>query len=152
MTVLSSYLARAGEQSEGNGAFDEFAAPDGTAREGWSVLLDQLDELDPADLLRAQREVARLLEDDNVTYTPSPASTISIADRTDAGTLALSKPQPWRLDPMPLILGDREWSSLEAGVVQRSELLDAILSDLYGARRLLARQAVPAAAVFDHEE
>jgi uncharacterized circularly permuted ATP-grasp superfamily protein/uncharacterized alpha-E superfamily protein len=152
MTVLSSYLAWAGEQSEGNGAFDEFAAPDGTAREGWSVLLDQLDELDPADLLRAQREVARLLEDDNVTYTPSPASTISIADRTDPGTLGLSEPQPWRLDPMPLILGDREWSGLEAGVVQRAELLDAILSDLYGARRLLARRAVPAAAVFDHEE
>ena len=53
---------------------------------------------------------------------------------------------------MPLILGDREWSSLEAGVVQRAELLDAIMTDLYGARRLLARQAIPAAAVLDHEE
>ena len=30
--------------------------------------------------MQAQREVARLLEDDNVTYTPSPASAISIAD------------------------------------------------------------------------
>ena len=53
---------------------------------------------------------------------------------------------------MPLILDDREWSTLEAGVVQRAELLDAILTDLYGARRLLARQAIPAAAVLDHDE
>ena len=84
MTVLTRYLAQAGQQSgSGNGAFDEFAAPDGSAREGWSVLLDQLDDMDPADLVRAQHEVARLLEDDNVTYTPSPASTISIADQVD---------------------------------------------------------------------
>ena len=37
-------------------------------------------------------------------------------------------------------------------MVQRAELLDAILTDLYGARRLLARQAIPAAAVLDHDE
>jgi uncharacterized circularly permuted ATP-grasp superfamily protein/uncharacterized alpha-E superfamily protein len=153
VTVLTRYLARARQQSgSGDGAFDEFAAPDGSAREGWSVLLDELDELDPADLVRAQHEVARLLEDENVTYTPSPASTISIADQPAPAQIPLSEPRPWRLDPLPLILGDREWSSLEAGVVQRAELLDAIMADLYGARRLLARQAVPAAAVFDHEE
>ena len=93
----------------------------------------QLGALEPADLVQAQREVARLLEDDNVTYTPSPASTVSIADRPDTAQLPLSEPQPWRLDPLPLILDDREWSSLEAGVVQRAELLDAIMADLYGA-------------------
>ena len=56
------------------------------------------------------------------------------------------------LDPLPLILDDREWASLEAGLVQRAELLDAILADLYGARRLLARGLIPAAAIFDHDE
>ena len=40
---------------------------------------DGLDELAGTDLL-GQREVARLLEDDSVTYTPSPASAISIVD------------------------------------------------------------------------
>ena len=99
-------------------------------------------------MLRAQREVARLLEDDNVTYTPNPASTVSIAEepnghgpRNAATVTDLAEPQPWRLDPLPLILDDREWASLEAGLVQRAELLDAILADLYGARRLLSRQA-----------
>jgi uncharacterized circularly permuted ATP-grasp superfamily protein/uncharacterized alpha-E superfamily protein len=153
VTVLSRYLADLAEPvGTGESGFDELATADGAARPGWAGLLDQLNTLEPTDLRRAQREVARLLEDDNVTYTPSPASTVSIADRTDAVPPAPTEPRPWRLDPLPLILDDREWSSLEAGAVQRAELLDAILADLYGARRLLARQAIPAAAVLDHDE
>ena len=128
--------------------FDEFAAADGSVRQGWSSLLDGLDEFADKELLQAQREVARLLEDDNVTYTPNPASAISIADEPNghgpaAGTpTGLVEPQPWRLDPLPLILDDREWAGLEAGLVQRAELLDAIMADLYGARRLLARRLI----------
>ena len=153
MTVLQRYLADLAEPADAeDGAFDELAAADGSARPGWSGLLAQLSALEPVDLVRAQREVARLLEDDNVTYTPSPTSTLSVADPPDAVAPALIEPRPWRLDPLPLILDDREWSSLEAGVVQRAELLDAILADLYGARRLLARRTIPAAAVLDHDE
>ncbi|MCE3275283.1 MAG: hypothetical protein K0R13_1138 [Propionibacteriaceae bacterium] len=160
MTVLSQYLATASQITtmDREPAFDEFAAADGSVRQGWSSLLEGLDEFADKELLQAQREVARLLEDDNVTYTPSPASAISIADEPNghgpaAGALTgLVEPQPWRLDPLPLILDDREWAGLEAGLVQRAELLDAIMADLYGARRLLARHHVPASAIFDHEE
>ena len=153
MTVLGRYLATSREHlASGEPAFDEFAAPDGSVRTGWSALMDGLDEFADTDLIHAQREVARLLADDNVTYTPSPASSISIADNGDAPRPSLTDPRPWRLDPLPLILDDREWASLEAGVVQRAELLDAIGSDLYGARRLLSRQAIPAAAILDHDE
>ncbi|HEY6683727.1 MAG TPA: circularly permuted type 2 ATP-grasp protein [Propionibacteriaceae bacterium] len=159
MTILSRYLAAASRPSamDQEPIFDEFAAADGTARHGWSALLTGLDEFADTDLLHAQREVARLLEDDNVTYTPNPASTISIADEPNghgppsAGT-RLAEPQPWRLDPLPLILDDHEWAVLEAGLVQRAELLDAILADLYGARRLLSRQHLPPEAIFDHDE
>jgi uncharacterized circularly permuted ATP-grasp superfamily protein/uncharacterized alpha-E superfamily protein len=153
VTVLGRYLATSRERLASNEpAFDEFAAPDGSVRTGWSALMDGLDEFADTDLIHAQREVARLLADDNVTYTPSPASSISIADNGDAPRPSLADPRPWRLDPLPLILDDREWASLEAGLVQRAELLDAIGSDLYGARRLLSRQAIPAAAILDHDE
>jgi uncharacterized circularly permuted ATP-grasp superfamily protein/uncharacterized alpha-E superfamily protein len=161
VTVLGRYLAAASQSTtmDQEPAFDEFAAADGTARHGWSSLLDGLDEFADTDLVQAQREVARLLEDDNVTYTPSPASSLSIADEPNghgasvAGTPdGLVEPQPWRLDPLPLILDDREWAGLEAGLVQRAELLDAIMADLYGARRLLSRRHIPAAAIFDHDE
>jgi uncharacterized circularly permuted ATP-grasp superfamily protein/uncharacterized alpha-E superfamily protein len=161
VTVLGRYLATASQSTtlDQEPVFDEFAAADGTVREGWSALLDGLDEFADTALVQAQREVARLLEDENVTYTPSPASTLSIADEANlhgpsaAGTPnGLAEPHPWRLDPLPLILDDREWAGLEAALVQRAELLDAILADLYGARRLLSRRHIPAAAIFDHDE
>jgi uncharacterized circularly permuted ATP-grasp superfamily protein/uncharacterized alpha-E superfamily protein len=161
MTVLGRYLSEASRSTtmDQELLFDELAAPDGTVRQGWASLLDGLDEFADTDLVHAQREVARLLEDDNVTYTPSPASTLSIADElagpgaSAAGTPnGLVEPQPWRLDPLPLILDDREWAGLEAGLVQRAELLDAIMADLYGARRLLSRRHIPASAILDHDE
>jgi uncharacterized circularly permuted ATP-grasp superfamily protein/uncharacterized alpha-E superfamily protein len=161
VTILSRYLAAASRPSpmESQQVFDEFAAADGTVRQGWSTVLAGLDEFADTDLLKAQREIARLLEDDNVTYTPSPASTISIADEpnghgppTTPTPTGLVEPRPWRLDPLPLILEDREWAGLEAGLVQRAQLLDAIMADLYGVRRLLSRHRVPAAAIFDHDE
>ncbi|GAA3570449.1 circularly permuted type 2 ATP-grasp protein [Microlunatus spumicola] len=164
MTVLGSHLQRyldAARQPDAEqagdpapGGFDELAMPDGTPRPAWAELVDGL-ALAADDLTSARREVARLLEDDNVTYTPSPASTRSIADpptEPPATPAGLEQPRPWRLDPLPLVLQDREWATLEAGLVQRAELLDAVLADLYGARRLLARGQLPPAVVLDHEE
>jgi uncharacterized circularly permuted ATP-grasp superfamily protein/uncharacterized alpha-E superfamily protein len=48
---------------------------------------------------------------------------------------------------LPLILSEQEWAEIEAGVIQRAELLEAVLSDLYGAGRLIADGYLPAAAV-----
>src|SRR5215210_143857 len=133
MTVLGRYLASVSQPdmfSTGSG-YDEFAA---------------------IELLQAQREVERLLEDDKVTYTPNPAAALSIADETGGRVPVINEPQPWKLDPLPLILDDREWSRLETGLVQRAELLDAIMADLYGARSLLASGTLPPSAIFDHDE
>ncbi len=154
VTVLGRYLAGAHRPASPADAagFDEFAASDGTVRSGWSALMEGLDEFADTDLLHAQREVARLLEDDNVTYTPSPTSSVSIVDGDEARAGRLNDPRPWRLDPLPLILSDQEWAGLEAGLVQRAELLNAVMADLYGPRRLLARRHLPATAVLDHEE
>ena len=154
MTVLTRYLAAVSQPDMFSTAtgFDEFAAPDGTVRLAWSALTGALNDFTEADLVQAQREVARLLEDDNVTYTPSPASSVSIADELDGQTPMLNEPQPWKLDPLPLIVDEREWARLEAGLVQRAELLDAIMADLYGARQLLASGALPLSAIYDHEE
>ena len=154
MTVLGRYLASTQQPDifEGRPAFDEFATPDGTVRDAWSPLVQGLDDYADVDLQHAGREVARLLEDDNVTYTPSTGSATSIADPDGAAPPPFAEPRPWRLDPLPLILDDREWAILEAGVVQRAELLDAIMSDLYGARKLLSRSLLPPRAVLDHEE
>ncbi len=57
-------------------------------------------------------------------------------------------PDPWRFDPIPLPLGQSEFSQLEAGLIQRARLLDAILCDVYGEQRLLASGALPPSLVY----
>ena len=48
------------------------------------------------------------------------------------------------------MLSAADWDVLEAGLVQRSRLLDAVLADLYGPRKLLTDGAVPPELVFAH--
>ena len=82
MSVLGKYLADAGQADllgPGPG-FDELTGADGHPRHAWSALLEGLAGFDDADLGAAQLEVARLLEDDNVTYTPSPAAGVSVVE------------------------------------------------------------------------
>ena len=161
MTVLQRYLQRKVQPDMFEPpapTYDEFAGPQGRVRDGWAGLAEGLGSFAGADLRRAQWEVSRLLEDDGVTYTPGPASSVTFADPNKVGPprpdepAPLSEPVPWRLDPLPLVLQEREWSGLEAGVVQRAELLDAIVADLYGAQKLLAGRQLPVPAVLDHDE
>jgi uncharacterized circularly permuted ATP-grasp superfamily protein/uncharacterized alpha-E superfamily protein len=53
----------------------------------------------------------------------------------------------WPLNPLPLLLSERDWVQIAAGVEQRANLMEALLWDLYGEGRLLAEGALPAAAV-----
>ena len=53
----------------------------------------------------------------------------------------------WPLNPVPLIIGEGEWAQIAAGVEQRAKLMEALLHDIYGAARLVAHGALPAAAL-----
>ena len=53
----------------------------------------------------------------------------------------------WPLNPLPLILGEKEWTQIAAGVEQRANLMEAILRDVYGDGTLLADGALPAAVL-----
>jgi uncharacterized circularly permuted ATP-grasp superfamily protein/uncharacterized alpha-E superfamily protein len=54
----------------------------------------------------------------------------------------------WRCDPIPLVLSAAEFSSLEAGLAQRAQLMELILADLYGPQELLADRLVPPGLVY----
>jgi len=125
--------------------YDESLAPDGTVRPGWEAVTSDLAGRTARELAGLRRTVVRLLADDGVTYTP----TRPINGGSDG---PLSEPQPWRLDPVPLVVSGEDWRSLELGLAQRAELLGRILVDLYTDQRLLSDGLVPPLAVFGHEE
>ena len=56
----------------------------------------------------------------------------------------------WPLDPIPVLVTSSEWSALEQGLIQRAELLDALLADLYGARRLIQKGVLPPELIDAH--
>jgi uncharacterized circularly permuted ATP-grasp superfamily protein/uncharacterized alpha-E superfamily protein len=58
--------------------------------------------------------------------------------------------RPWELDPVPLLVSSAEWADIEAGLAQRAELLNLLLTDLYGARTLVRKRLLPAELVYGH--
>ncbi len=92
--------------------------------------------LDATTLQRMAAESQRLLEEDGVTYNP--------------GARDGARDRRWRLDPLPLVLSPEEWAPIEAGVIQRAELLNLVLADLYGPRDLLRTGVLPPEVVFAH--
>ncbi|MCL3818842.1 circularly permuted type 2 ATP-grasp protein [Aeromicrobium wangtongii] len=112
---------------------DEVVAPDGTLRPAWRLLAERAVLLTGPDLQRIGGDIERFLANDGVTYTPPE-----------------QEPGPWRLDAFPLVIEAAEWAPLEIGLAQRTELLNAILVDLYGPQRLLSSGVLPPAVVFSH--
>jgi uncharacterized circularly permuted ATP-grasp superfamily protein/uncharacterized alpha-E superfamily protein len=53
--------------------------------------------------------------------------------------------RPWPLGPMPVLIGASEWDILEAGLIQRAELLEHVVADIYGAQNLVGEGHLPAA-------
>ncbi|WP_332661880.1 circularly permuted type 2 ATP-grasp protein [Aeromicrobium sp.] len=136
MTALRDYSAAVTQPTltAGPARYDEVVGPDGTLRAGWKMLAEAAVQLTDADLRRVSGDIERFLANDGVTYTPPE-----------------EEPGPWRLDPIPLIIDAAEWTQLEVGLAQRTELLNAILVDLYGPQRLLSSGVLPPSIVFGHE-
>jgi uncharacterized circularly permuted ATP-grasp superfamily protein len=60
--------------------------------------------------------------------------------------------RPWPLSHMPLLISAEDWRQIEAGVLQRGALVEAILADCYGPRRLAGDNLLPAAAIVGSPE
>ena len=116
--------------------FDEMLTLGGVPRPHWSSLVEFLDRLEPDAMAHRWDEGRRLIVQNGVTYNVygDPQS----VDRL------------WPLDPLPLIIDPREWSSIETAIIQRATLLNSILADLYGPQRLLHDRLLPAELVLAH--
>jgi len=116
------------------GHWDEMATPSGELRPHWREIVASLRALGDSELARRWSEAQRIIQDHGVTYNVygDPRG----VDR------------PWQLDSIPLVIDSAEWASIEAAVAQRALLLDCMLADLYGPRRLLRESLLPPELVF----
>ncbi len=135
MTTASSTPAPAAYRPLA-GCYDEMVDPAGLPRPHWARLVSVFSELGVDELLRRHDEVARLIDQDGVVYN-------AYDDDGNAG-------RRWLVDPVPTVIASREWEAIETGLIERAELLDLVLDDLYGERELLRRGVVAPEAVFGH--
>ncbi|MBY6409937.1 circularly permuted type 2 ATP-grasp protein [Rhodococcus sp. BP-252] len=136
--LVSQYHARRSTLRGADTRYDEFLAPDGCVRPQWNRLVRGIDAAGPGGERALQSRVRRLVDDHGITYNPIPAD----------GVERVASPVRWRLDSVPLVLSADDWTGLEAGLIQRSRLFDALLTDLYGAMDTVRRALVPPELVY----
>src|SRR5713101_8057992 len=120
------------------GTFDEMMDRDGRVRPHWHPLLAMFAGLVPKEINRRFAAADRHLRDSGVFYRvyEDPAG----AER------------PWPLSHVPLLIEAAEWQTLKAGLVQRAELLEAVLADAYGPAELVREGRLPAAIIAGNPE
>ena len=117
-------------------SYDESLGKDGRLRPHWETFFQSFNGLSPEELQNRHNDIHRLLKENGVTYNiyGDPAGIH----------------RPWQLDPIPLLIGKQEWQTIEAGLIQRATLLDMILKDIYGPRRLIRNGLLPMELVYHH--
>lgn len=118
------------------GSYDEMFAGAGELLPHWQILMKELDQLGREGLERRRLEAQRLLRESGVTF--------NVHDGLRGAA------RPWQLDPIPLFISAEEWSVIEAGLIQRAELLNLVLADLYGPQTLLRQGLLPPELIFSH--
>lgn len=116
--------------------FDEMIGADGELRSHWEYPMRSLEALGAGELGQRHEQVRQLLYENGVTY--------NVYDDPQRGE------RLWPLDPLPVLFPSSEWSVVEQGLIQRAEVFDLLLADLYGPRRLLRSGVLPAEIVFAH--
>ena len=110
-------------------------APDGFhPRPHWASFLESLQDIGSDELAHRWEHAERRIRENGVTYN-------IYTDPQGAN-------RPLSIDPIPLLIPADEWRLIEAGIIQRAHLLNLLLEDIYGARRLVTNGDIPAALLF----
>ena len=117
-------------------SYDEMCSATEALRPHWDYVIRALETLGAQELARRTHEAKRLLRENGVTY--------NVYD--DPQGMA----RFWELDLVPMLVTSQEWSRIERGLLQRAELLNLILADLYGPRTLIAKGLLPPEVVHAH--
>jgi uncharacterized circularly permuted ATP-grasp superfamily protein/uncharacterized alpha-E superfamily protein len=114
--------------------YDELSADGVTPRPHWAHLMESLREIGPEELGRRWSRAERRIRENGITY--------------NIYSDPLGANRPWKIDIVPLLISGDEWRFIEAGIIQRAQLLSLVLEDLYGPQDLVAQGHFPAALLY----
>lgn len=113
-----------------NEAFDSH----GQLRAAWRPMLEAARKVPQGEFERRSWQANQLIAENGVTFNIFQDGTKS--------------QRPWQLDLLPFIIDAQDWNWVEAGLKQRARLLDLLVKDCHGPRRLIREGVLPPEAVF----
>ncbi|MET3899904.1 putative circularly permuted ATP-grasp superfamily protein/putative alpha-E superfamily protein [Devosia sp. UYZn731] len=111
------------------GVPDEMIDPSGNIRPGWAELMSAFDDLGPTELAARFERADQYLRDAGVFY------------RKYDG--AAGKERSWPLAHIPLLIDEADWTRISHGLIERAELLEQIVADIYTDNTLVQRGLLP---------
>ncbi|PUE07189.1 A circularly permuted ATPgrasp family protein [Limnohabitans sp. T6-5] len=102
----------------------------------WQTFIQHLGAEGPDGLNARMGNLQRQVRDNGITY-----NVYAAADQPQ---------RPWSLDLFPLMVPEANWQQIEAGVLQRMQLLERIMADAYGPQNLVLSGQLPAALIQGH--
>jgi uncharacterized circularly permuted ATP-grasp superfamily protein/uncharacterized alpha-E superfamily protein len=102
----------------------------------WQNFFRSFDGFSHEQLLEKKQDIFRYLKENGVTY--------NIHGDTD------SLNRPWNLDLIPFIIGHEEWAHIEKGLIQRANLFNLLLKDIYGGQSLIKKGLLPMELIYHH--
>lgn len=117
-------------------AYNEAPDAGSAIQQDWQTFFSSLLTIGSAELQHRNSDILRLMKENGVVYNiyndPSGQS------------------RPWELDPIPRIISAKEWEFINAGLIQRAELFDLILKDIYGSQTLIKEGVIPQELIYMH--
>ncbi|MEJ7586726.1 MAG: circularly permuted type 2 ATP-grasp protein [Ferruginibacter sp.] len=117
-------------------SYDEMLGKDGNLRPHWDVFFKSFHSLGNTEMQNRNGEISRLLKENGVTYNIIGDSTVVNRD--------------WKVDSIPFLISKEEWEKAESALIQRAELLNLLLQDIYGDQALIKKGIVPIELIFNH--
>jgi len=113
--------------------FDEMVDSHGVVRAHWHELLAGLAALGREELARRFAATTRYLRESGVFYRVYE----------DEG----GDERAWPLTPIPLVIEAGEWASLQVALIERARLIETVIADIYGEKKLFSENRLPGAFV-----
>ncbi|MCB1341978.1 MAG: circularly permuted type 2 ATP-grasp protein [Pseudooceanicola sp.] len=120
------------------GVQDEYLDAQGNVRPLWTGLAAHLAGLSADDLAHHMGRADQYLLDSGVFF------------RQYGGGQSVER--PWPLSHVPVLIGEDDWTEITQALVQRADLLEMVMADLYGPNALVAAGRLPAELVAANPE